>query len=107
MRKLGHVSTDFNVPSIDLNVTLNDTHWFRGNILHYNYSCKDCHQSGARIHLQNHVTEIGDIVASKAIYDMESTHDGIFAQQYDAVFKTFKKNDSIELTWRIPTEIMG
>jgi len=35
------------------------------------------------------------MVAAKAIYDMESTFNGIYAQQYSSVFKTWAHNDSI------------
>ena len=56
--KSGHLDVDVNIPSIDVNITLNDTEWFEGTIMHYNISCKDCHKentTNATIYLQNKV----------------------------------------------------
>ena len=44
VQKLGHVDVDVNLPKVDLNITLNDTEWFEGTIMHYNISCKDCNK---------------------------------------------------------------
>lgn len=103
MSELGHISVDTNVETIDYNITLNDTEWFEGNILHYNISCKDCHKENSTIKLQNKVKVTKDIVGARAIYDMESTINGIYAQQYDSMFKTWSHNNSIEYAFTIPT----
>jgi hypothetical protein len=41
------------------------------------------------------------------VYDMHSTYTGIFGQMYNAVFKTFSTNDSIEYIITIPTQSRG
>jgi hypothetical protein len=38
---------------------------------------------------------------------MHSTYTGIFGQMYNAVFKTFSTNDSIEYIFTIPTQSRG
>ena len=43
----------------------------------------------------------------RAIYDIESNFDGIYAQQYSSYFKTFYNNDSIEYIQNIPTVHRG
>lgn len=30
---------------VDINITLNDTEWFVGNVMHYTVECKDCNKN--------------------------------------------------------------
>ena len=51
--------------------------------------------------------EIREVVAGRAIYDMDSTFNGIFAQQYNSYLKTWMHNDSIQYIQNIPTTSPG
>jgi len=53
------------------------------------------------------VQNTGDIVAARAIYDIQSTLEGIYAQQYDSLFKTYTQNDSIHYINQIPVTRRG
>ena len=72
-------------------------------MLHYQIECADCN---SKIRLENHVHEVREILAARAIFDLESTYNGVFAQQYDSVMKTYT-NDSIEYIAQIPTNMPG
>lgn len=105
VKNLGHLEVDVNLPTVDLNLTLDDSQWFEGTITHYNISCKDCNKentTNTSISLQNKVKKVDSVYASEAIFELEATHDGVFAQQYSAVFKTYSHNDSIQYTFKIP-----
>lgn len=80
-----------------------DGDWFNGSVLHYFIECNDCNK---QIRLENHVQEVREIVAARAILDLESTYDGVFAQQYDSILKTYL-NDSIEYIVQLPTNMPG
>lgn len=47
------------------------------------------------------------LVEGRAIYDIESTINGIYAQQYSSLFKSYTHNDSIHFINKIPTTQMG
>jgi hypothetical protein len=51
-----------------MNITLNDTEWFTGNVLDYKIKCKDCNKNeseeGAKIYLQNHLKSLDTIIKS-------------------------------------------
>lgn len=87
----------------NLTISFADKDWFNGSVLHYAVQCQDC---GNKIHLVNHISEIREIVAARAILDIESTYNGVFALQFDAIFKTYL-NDSIQFVTQIPTNIDG
>lgn len=53
------------------------------------------------------MAETREVIASKAMYDVQSTVNGIYVQQYDSVIKTFPRNDSVELYFTIPTGADG
>lgn len=94
------MKTEKNSGKVDLNITLNDTEWFTGNVMHYNIKCKDCNKNesdeGAKIYLQNHLKSLNTSIRSgESVYDLHSTYVGIFGQMYNAVFKTYSHNDSI------------
>lgn len=52
------------------------------------------------------MSEVREIVAARAILDMESTWNGVFAQQFDAVMKTWL-NDSVQFVTQVPTNMDG
>lgn len=112
IRKAGHVKVDKNAPRLDKNITLNDSDWFTGTVTHFNISCKHCNQNVSddqfQVTLQNHVSATGaHIHAGEPVYDMKPTFQGIYGQQYNAFFKTFSHNNSVEYTAKIPTSSMG
>lgn len=108
MRKLGHRQIEKNQEKVNLNITLNDSAWFTGNVMHYSAKCKDCHGSDdphqTTVELQNHVKQLNaQIHVGETAYDMHSTFSGIFGQQYHSIFKTHAHNDSLEYIQKIPT----
>lgn len=84
-------------------ISFSDGDWFNGSVLHYQIECQDCNN---KIRLENHVHEVREIVAARAILDLESAYNGVFAQQYDSIMKTYL-NDSIEYIVQLPTNIPG
>ena len=81
-----------NEKKIDKNITLNDTEWFTGNILHYNITCDHCNINETdklNITLQNHLSRIRTLIDSgEPVYDMHATFNGIYGQRYDSFIKT-------------------
>lgn len=47
------------------------------------------------------------MIEGRAIYDIESTIDGIYAQQYSSLFKSYTHNDSIHFISKVPTTRIG
>lgn len=75
-------------------------------MLNYTFECEtdECRNTTT---LQNHVELTRTVVEGRAIYDIQSTSDGIYAQQYRSVFKTFNHNDSIHFINLVPTTLRG
>lgn len=48
-------------------ISFSDKDWFNGSVLHYQIECSDCND---KIRLQNHVHEVREIVAARAILDL-------------------------------------
>ena len=60
-----------------------------------------------KIRLRDHVVHTRNVIEGRAIYDIESTLDGIYAQQYSSLLKSYTHNDSVHYISRIPTERQG
>jgi hypothetical protein len=101
VQNLGKIKSPYNNQTFNADITLNDTNWFEGNVLRYIINCSECGQS---VSIFNHVQEFRELVEAKAIYDIESTLDGIYAQQYGSLFKTNTYNSSINFISQIPTQ---
>lgn len=106
IRKLGHETAPHRNHSFTKDIMINDSEWFTGNVLNFTLNCSNCGRD-KMIRLDNHIQETRDIVDAKYVYDIESTHDGIFAQQYYSLFKTYEHNDSIHYINQIPTTRLG
>jgi hypothetical protein len=104
VKTLGKIKVDKNVTAFNADISFNDTEWFEGNVLRYRANCTDC---GSSIKIINHVEETRELLEARAIYDMESTIDGIYAQQYSSILKTYTHNDSIHFINQVPTERRG
>ena len=74
--------------------------------MNYTFECEtdECKRTTT---IQNHIEFSRTIVEGRAIYDIESSSDGIYAQQYASVFKTYNHNDSIHFINMIPTTRRG
>ena len=53
--------------------------------------------------IKNHVEVTRKVIEARAIYDIESTADGIYAQQYSSLLKSHTYNDSINYISKVPT----
>ena len=51
-----------NQDKVNLNITLNDSAWFTGNVMHYSAKCMDCHATDdphkMSVQLQNHLKQL-------------------------------------------------
>jgi hypothetical protein len=104
--QLGHLKSPANEETYSGTVQINDTHWFDGNVLHYRFHCEteECNRTTT---IHNHVEHTGTVVEGRAIYDIQSTWDGIYAQTYYSIFKTYTHNDSIHFINMIPATRRG
>lgn len=73
-------------------------------MLRFLANCSECDKS---VHVINHVQETRELIEGRAIYDIESTIDGILAQQYSSIFKTNVFNSSVHWINQIPTTRRG
>lgn len=104
VKNLGKIKAPSHNETFSADITLNDTTWFEGNVLRYIVNCSECNKS---VHVTNHVQETRELLEARAIYDIESTIDGIYAQQYSSILKTNTFNSSIHFISHIPTQRRG
>jgi hypothetical protein len=104
VKNLGKIKAPFNNETFSADIQLNDTTWFEGNVLRYSVNCSECNKS---VHVINHVQETRELLEARSIYDIESTIDGIYAQQYGSLLKTNTFNSSIHFINQIPTQRRG
>jgi hypothetical protein len=104
VQNLGKIKSPFHNETFSANIQLNDTEWFEGNVLRYVINCSECDKS---VFIVNHVQETRELLEARAIYDIESTIDGIYAQQYGSLLKTNTFNSSIHWISNIPTQRRG
>lgn len=80
--------------------------------MYYRIKCPHCNQNTSdntfQIHLQNHIKQLNtEIKIGEPVYDMHATYNGIYGQMFNALFKTFANNDSIQYVVNIPTKSRG
>ena len=104
VQNLGKIKTPIHNSTFNADIQLNDTEWFEGNVLRFLANCSECDRS---VHVINHVQETRELLEGRAIYDIESTIDGILAQQYSSILKTNVFNSSVHWINQIPTTRRG
>lgn len=106
VKKLGKVKSPKENTTFSADISINESSWFNGTVLNYRVISTD-EQAQNKTIIRNHVENTRKVVEARAIYDIDSTIDGIYAQQYTSVFKTYTHNDSIHYISHIPTEKRG
>jgi hypothetical protein len=78
-----------------------DREWFTGNIIHYNYTCDDCHKGGdSKVIIREHIDNLHDLHIGGNYYT-ETMRGGIGV--WDDLFR-FRPNGSVYEVSNLPDQ---
>jgi len=98
-------TSDFNISNTTYsehgNYELDDRHWFDGSVIHYNYSCPDCHQGpDSKVRIREHFDNFKDMEINSNFYT-ETLFGGLSV--WEDLFR-FRPNGSIYAVSNLPDQ---